>query len=99
MSKIQALKFLILQTLSKNKSKIKSDLHAEIAKSLNVTKTDESLNITWIANKKNKDITINNNKFNFYVKSEFDESSNATQIDSNETNAEILTLQIIKLSL
>ena len=60
MSKILALKFLILQTLSKNKSKIKSDLHAEIAKSLNVTKTDESLNITWIANKKNKDISFHN---------------------------------------
>ena len=43
MSKIHALKFLILQTLSKNKSKLKNSLHSEIANSLKVIKNENAI--------------------------------------------------------
>ena len=98
MSKIHALKFLILQTLSKNKSKLKNSLHSEIANSLKVIKNDETLNISWSANNKNKEILIDKNEFNFYVKSEFNESSNVDQINDNEDNAFNLVSKIIEIS-
>ena len=99
MSRIHALKFLVLQTLYKNKSQISGDLHAEIAKSLIITQEQESLVVTWISKSKNKKIVIDNKKFNFYIKSEFDQTSNNKQIDINESNAEDLVSKIIKLSL
>ena len=99
MSKVLALKFLILQTLNKNKTQIESNLHTEIAKSLNIVRNEESLLITWIARSKNKEILVDDKKFSFYIKSEFDNISNTSQIETNESNARNLTLKIIKLSL
>ena len=99
MSRIHALKFLILQTLNKNKSQISGDLHIEIAKSLSITSKKECLIVTWMSKGNNKEITIDNSKFNFYKKSEFDQTSNNKQIDVNESNARDLVLKIIKLSL
>ena len=43
MSRIHALKFLVLQILNKNKSQISDILHAEIAKSLSITQKKEYL--------------------------------------------------------
>ena len=99
MSRIHALKFLVLQTLYKNKSQIPGDLHGEIAKSLIITQKEESLVVAWISKSKNQKIVIDNKKFNFYIKSEFDQTSNNKQIDINESNAEDLVSKIIKLSL
>ena len=99
MSKIYALRFLILQTLSKNKSKLKDNLHSEIANSLKVIKNDETLKISWSVNKKIKEILIDQNEFNFYVRSEFNETSNIDQINDNENNAFKLISKIIKSSL
>ena len=58
MSRIHALKFLILQTLNKNKSQISGDLHIEIAKSLCITSKKECLIVTWMSKGNNKEITI-----------------------------------------
>ena len=99
MSKIYALRFLILQTLSKNKSKLKDNLHSEIANSLKVIKNDETLKISWSVNKKIKEILIDQKEFNFYVRSEFNETSNIDQINDNENNAFKLISKIIKSSL
>ena len=99
MSRIHALKFLILQTLNKNKSQISGDLHIEIAKSLSITQKKECLVVAWISKGKNKEIVIDDKKFNFYIKSEFDQTSDNKQIDINESNARDLISKIIKLSL
>ena len=63
MSRIHALKFLVLQTLNKNKSQISGDLHIEIAKSLSITSKKECLIVTWMSNGNNKEITILKNRF------------------------------------
>ena len=99
MSRVHALKFLILQTLNKNKSKISESLHIEIAKSLNINQKNESLILSWRANSVEKNIIADEKKFNFYIRSEFDQKSNTKQIDDNEINAQDLILKIIKLSL
>ena len=99
MSRIYALKFLLLQTLNKNKSKISNNLHIEIAKSIKIVQKNEELVLTWTSNNKSKEITIDGEKFDFYIRSEFDQSSNNKQIDTNESNANDLILKIIKLSL
>ena len=99
MSKVYALKFLILQTLSKNKSKLKDNLHSEIANSLKVIKKDETLKIVWSINQNKKEVLVDQNKFNFYIKSEFNEVSNTAQIDDNESNASELVSKIIESSL
>jgi len=96
---VHALKFLVLQTLNKNKSKISESLHIEIAKSLNVKQKSESLILSWKANSVEKNIFVDEKKFNFYKRSEFDQKSNLRQIDDNEINAQNLILEIIKLSL
>ena len=99
MSRIHALKFLVLQTLYKNKSQISDDHHAEIAKSLNIDQKKECLIVAWLSKGKNKEIVIDNKKFNFYIKSEFNQTSDNKQIDINESNARDLISKIIKLSL
>ena len=99
MSRIHALKFLVLQTLNKNKSKISSSLHNEIAKSLKISFTNEKLHINWNANTVAKNIVIDENKFHFYIKSEFNQTSDSKQIDVNESNAKDLVLEVIKQSL
>ena len=99
MSRIHALKFLVLQTLNKNKSKISNSLHNEIAKSLKISFDNEKLHINWNANSTSKNIVIDENKFNFYIKSEFDQTSDPKQIDTNVSNAEDLVLKVIKQSL
>jgi len=99
MSRVHALKFLLLQKLNKNKSKISENLHIEIAKSLNVKQKSESLILSWKANSVEKNIFTDEKKFNFYRRSEFDQKSNLKQIDDNEINAQNLILEIIKLSL
>ena len=98
MSRQQALTFLILQTLNKNKTKIPNDLHIEIAKSLKIIQKKERSYITWLSHGKNNEIVINDKKFSFYIKSEFDQASDDNQIDINENNARELVLEIIKLS-
>ena len=99
MSRAHAFKFLILHTLSKNKSKIPDDLHLEISRSLNIRQENDSMFLTWLSKGKNKEIMIDEKKFNFYIKSEFDQSTDKKQIDTNENNAKDLVLEIIKQSL
>ena len=99
MSRINALKFLLLQTLNKNKSKINHSLHEEIARSLNIDLKKECFILTWLSNGKSKEITIDEKKFNFYIKSEFEQSSNEKQIDLNESNAHGIVTEIIRFSL
>ena len=99
MSRVHAFKFLILHTLSKNKSKISSDLYLEIARSLNTRQENERMFLTWLSKGKNKEIMVDEKKFNFYIKSEFDQPTDNKQIDSNENKAKDLVLEIIKQSL
>jgi len=99
MSRVHAFKFLILHTLSKNKSKISGDLHFEISRSLNIRQENECMFLTWLSKGKNKEIVVDEKKFNFYIKSEFDQSTDKKQIDTNENNAKDLVLEIIKQSL
>ena len=99
MSRTHAFKFLILHTLSKNKSKIPDDLHHEISRSLNIRQENDSMCLTWLSKGKNKEIMVDEKKFNFYVKSEFDQSTDDKQVDVNENNAKNLVLEIIKQSL
>ena len=84
MSRLNALKFLILQTLNKNKSKINNNIHKEIANSLNIRTEKEFFVINWFIQDKKKEIFINESKFSFYVKSEFDQVYDREQIDKNE---------------
>ena len=99
MSRTHAFKFLILHTLSKNKSKIPDDLHHEISRSLNIRQENGSMFLTWLSKGKNKEIMVDEKKFNFYIKSEFDQSTDDKQVDVNENNAKNLVLEIIKQSL
>ena len=99
MSRAHAFKFLILHTLSKNKSKIPDDLHVEISRSLNIRQENDSIFLTWLSKGKNREIMVDEKKFNFYIKSEFDQSTDKKQIDTNENNAKDLVLEIIKQSL
>ncbi|MBT59757.1 MAG: hypothetical protein CL393_09580 [Acidiferrobacteraceae bacterium] len=99
MSRVHAFKFLILHTLSKNKSKISSDLYLEIARSLNTRQENERMFLTWLSKGKNKEIMVDEKKFNFYIKSEFDQPTDNKQIDVNENKAKDLVLEIIKQSL
>ena len=99
MSRTHALKFLILQTLNKDKSQITRDLHTEIAKSLTIVTKNGKMSALWQSKGTNKEITIDDKKFNFYIKSEFDQTSDNKQIDINESNAKDLVSKIIKLSL
>ena len=75
MSRIHALKFLILQTLNKNKSQISGDLHIEIAKSLSITSKKECLIVAWVSKGNNKEITIDVEKPNKMGKVRASESS------------------------
>ena len=99
MSRIHALKFLILQTLNKNSSQIDKQKHNEIAKSLNVINRNDKLFILWKFRNKNNEIVVEDDKFTFYRRSEFDQSSDRNQIDTNEKNAKEIVLKIINLSL
>ena len=99
MSREHAFKFLILHTLSKNKSEIPDDLHLEISRSLNIRQENGSMFLTWLSKGKNKEIMVDEKKFNFYIKSEFDQSTDDKQVDVNENNAKNLVLEIIKQSL
>lgn len=99
MSRLNALKFLILQTLNKNKSKINNNIHKEIANSLNIRTEKEFFVINWFIQDKKKEIFINESKFSFYVKSEFDQVYDREQIDKNEINANEITQKIISKSL
>ncbi len=99
MSRAHAFKFLILHTLSKNKSKIPDDLHLEISRSLNIRQENDSMFLTWSSKSKNKEIMVDEKKFNFYIKSEFDQSTDDKQLDVNESNASDLVSKIITLSL
>ena len=98
MSRVQALKFLVLQTLNKNKSKLSGNLHNEIAKSLQIMITEDQLVVQWLSKGKKMKEVISNQTFNFYIKSEFEQASDVSQIEKNESNARDLVLKIIKLS-
>ena len=99
MSRIHALKFLILQTLNKNSEQIDKEKHNEIAKSLNVISRNDNLFISWQFRNKNYEIAIQDDQFIFYKRSEFDQPTDRNQIDSNEKNANEVVLKIINLSL
>ena len=67
MSRVQALKFLVLQTLNKNKSKLSGNLHSEIAKSLQIMIIEDQLVVQWLSKGKKMKEVINNQTFNFYI--------------------------------
>ena len=67
MSRVHAFKFLVLHTLSKHKSRISTDLHSEIASSLNIKHEKECMFLSWLSKGNKKEITIDERKFNFYV--------------------------------
>tara|TARA_Y100000590_G_scaffold8025_1_gene10125 strand:- start:16701 stop:17000 length:300 start_codon:yes stop_codon:yes gene_type:complete len=99
MSRINALKFLVLQTLNKNKSLISKEIHIEIAKSLDIKLENNSYLVSWVAKGKKSKFSVDEKKFNFYIKSEFEQKSDIDQIETNEKNAKDLILKIVELSL
>ena len=99
MSKILALRFLILQTLNKNKSKLRNELFVEIAKSLKIEKENEQISIKWLTNGVEKQIPVEKKIFDFYQKSEFKDESNVNLIDQNELSAKNIVNEVIKKSL
>ena len=99
MSKILALRFLILQSLNKNKSKLRNELFVEIAKSLKVEKENEQISIKWLTNGVEKQIPVEKKIFDFYQKSEFKDESNVNLIDQNELSAKNIVNEVIKNSL
>tara|TARA_B100000315_G_C14531991_1_gene566639 strand:- start:940 stop:1242 length:303 start_codon:yes stop_codon:yes gene_type:complete len=99
MSKILALRFLILQSLNKNKSKLRDELFVEIAKSLKVEKENEQISIKWFTNGVEKQIPVEKKNFDFYQKSEFKDESNVNLIDQNELSAKNIVNEVIKKSL
>jgi len=99
MSKILALRFLILQSLNKNKSKLRNELFVEIAKSLKVEKENEQISIKWLTNGVEKQIPVEKKIFDFYQKSEFKDESNVNLIDQNELSAKNIVNEVIKKSL
>ena len=99
MSRINALKFLVLQTLNKNKSLISKEIHIEIAKSLDIKLENNSYLVSWVAKGKKSKFLVDEKKFNFYIKSEFEQKSDIDQIETNEKNAKDLILNIVELSL
>jgi len=99
MSKILALRFLILQSLNKNKSKLRNELFVEIAKSLKVEKENEQISIKWFTNGVEKQIPVEKKNFDFYQKSEFKDESNVNLIDQNELSAKNIVNEVIKKSL
>ena len=99
MSKILALRFLILQSLNKNKSKLRNELFVEIAKSLKVEKENEQISIKWLTNGAEKQISVEKKNFDFYQKSEFKDESNVNLIDQNELSAKNIVNEVIKKSL
>ena len=99
MSKILALRFLILQSLNKNKSKLRDELFVEIAKSLKVEKENEQISIKWFTNGVEKQIPVEKKIFDFYQKSEFKDESNVNLIDQNELSAKNIVNEVIKKSL
>ena len=99
MSRINSLKFLILQRLSKNKAQISEHIHKEIAYSLKIILKNNYFILQWEVDQKKFEINIDEKKFNFYIKSEFEQSSRREQIDENEINAEKLAFEIIHKSI
>ena len=99
MSKILALRFQILQSLNKNKSKLRNELFVEIAKSLKVEKENEQISIKWLTNGVEKQIPVEKKNFDFYQKSEFKDESNVNLIDQNELSAKNIVNEVIKKSL
>ena len=55
--------------------------------------------LTWLSKGKNKEIMVDEKKFNFYIKSEFDQLTDDKLLDVNESSARDLVSKIIKLSL
>ena len=99
MSRLNSLKFILLHQLFKNKSKIDDLTHKEIAYSLKVSLKNNYFHVTWKIKDKDFGIYIEDKKFSFYIKSEFDEIPRREQIDENELSAEKLALEIIKKSI
>lgn len=99
MSRLNSLRFLLLDRLSKNKSKISYHLHKEIAYSLKITLKDNFFRLQWDVDQKKFEIDIEEKRFNFYVKSEFNQIPRCDQIDKNEINAEKIVTDIINKSI
>lgn len=99
MSRLNSLKFLLLDKLNKNSSKISTEIHKEIAYSLEITLNDEKFDIKWRIEEKNFEIQVIESDFKFYIRSEFEQIPNRNQIDKNENNAEKLVSEIIKKSI
>ena len=99
MSRLYSLRFLLLHKLSKNKSKMSEHVHKDIAYSLKISLKNNNFNLNWKVENKTFEIETSEKKFNFYIKSEFDQTSRRDQIDENEINAENLVSEIISKSI
>lgn len=99
MSRLNSLRFLLLNKLSKKSSKFDKEIHKQIAYSLNITLSDEKFIIKWKIEDRNLELNVVESDFKFYVKSEFDQTPNRNQIENNENNAEKLILDIISKSI
>ncbi len=99
MSRLNSLRFLLLHKLSKSKSRMSEQVHKDIAYSLKISTKNNNFNLNWKVENKTFEIETSEKKFNFYIKSEFDQTSRRDQIDENEINAENLVSDIISKSI
>ena len=74
-------------------------VHKDIAYSLKISLKNNNFNLNWKVENKTFEIETSEKKFNFYIKSEFDQTSRRDQIDENEINAENLVSDIISKSI
>ena len=95
MSKLNSLKFLLLQKLNEHKSLINEEIHKEIAYSLEVKMRNDLYIINWKANNIINEISSPQSNFNFYKKSEYNETPDTNQITNNNSEGTKLILEII----
>ena len=74
-------------------------VHKDIAYSLKISLKNNNFNLNWKVENKTFEIETSEKKFNFYIKSEFDQTSRRDQIDDNEINSENLVSEIISKSI
>jgi len=95
MSKTQALKYLVLDTINKYKNSNNSELINKIQNSLNVEDQDINYKITWRTNDTNVSI-ISKSEFKFYERNDIiNNENNLNYLEINNKSAEKLIRKIL----
>lgn len=95
MAKSEALKYLLLDTLNRNKKFTTKENFYEIANSLEVKITKEVYEITYLLNKEKKKINEKLSKFNFYERGDISQKKNERYLKTNNSNAKLIIENIL----